>query len=356
MRTLHLYLSIVVILLIPVLGHTGPLIEKVSTCAPAADNVYPLNWTFSQPATASVFISDLQGNIIKTIVNNEWVKAADHAMSWDGVDEHGIPAPAGLYVPIIRAKSKTLGMVTYNPTSQPWGEEVIPEDLAYDSEKGVISYSLAKRAYCRLRVGETDGGPLYATVAGWKLRDPGTYEEPWNGLDASGIVKPAEKSTFRVSLDAFTVPANVMVINRSTNVKPVTTTKKALRKFPIHPPHGDQIAFYPSLPNGLQPDLHITTGFSGEVKKKKGRYILKGEVAVKVELESGVIDNNPAETKELMLFLDGKLVREDKIDSLPASMTFDTAKMSKGNHILTINLRTSGDRAASSSMKIFITK
>ena len=315
---------------------------------------HTINWHLKRAGRVTMLICDLQGHIVKTFIDKEEKPAADYSFSWDGRDDDGAVCQTGLYFPVIRVNSVDRGVDTYNPTALPWGEEIIPENVEYDTAKKVITYTLRQSAFLRIRVGEGDGGPLYKTVSDWKLQPPGSYEVPWDGMDISGIIKAAETEKFRIAIDAFSLPQNTILITDSSLKQTSKETVAKYKQFPVYPPHGTRIAFYPTLPNGLLPDLLMTTGFSQTTRKKGGRYKVSGQIPISLNISHGIVSEDSGETIEALLYVDGLMVKEDKIVKLPSRIMIDTTKLSNGDHVVTVNLRTSGDRAASSSMNIFV--
>ena len=296
-----------------------------------------------------MFICDTRGSIVKTFVSREDLPAGEHNFSWDGRDDAGDLCRTGLYFPVIRVKSTGRGVETYNPTGSPWGEELVPGDVAFDGS--VIHYTLPKRALVRIRVGEQDGGPMYKTVSDWKLLPPGSYEVPWDGRDVTGFVDVASSSKLLIAVDAFSVPENSILL-----VTPAGSGKdKHYKKFPISPPHGKRLSYIALLPHGLLPDPGITGRFGKGRRTRKGVYLLHGKVPVFLDLVRGRLGTDPPETIERYLFVDGKMIEEGPADGLPAKILLDTGRFSNGKHIVTLGLRTSDDRSATCSMVVKIT-
>lgn len=326
----------------------------VATMAKSADRKgdYTLSWRLKEPGRVTVLICDMKGNIVTTFMDKKRLEADDHSVDWDGRDDSGNLCPGGLYIPIIRVKSTDRGVETYNPTASPWGEEIIAESLEYDSSAQVIRYTLTENAFRRIRVGEKDGGPLYKTVADWKKLAPGTYEEPWDGMDTDKLITVHEKEKFQIAFDAFSVPKNMLMVAGPSS----KAAAGNYQYYPVHPPHGKQLAYYVLLDHGLQPDLTISARFdSGTIKEKgKDEYHLTGSIPITIDLIQGTLGTHPPETVELYLYVDGLMLHEGPVPGLPAQVNLDSKGFSNGSHILTFNLRTSGDRAASTSMQVQI--
>jgi len=320
----------------------------------AASKEHTLSWHLTYPGRVSVYICDLQGNIVRSFRNGEQTGTGDFAITWDGTDDSGALCAAGLYFPVIRILTRDMGVETYNPTALPWGEEILPDDINYDSSGNLVTYTLSRAALVRIRAGEKDGGPLYTTITDWVLRPAGSHAEPWDGLDATGHFQVTDREKFNIAFDAFSVPENSIMLNGPASATPAPKTAEPSRTFPVFPPNGGKLAYFLSLPHGLLPDLGITAVPTSFVRKNKGIYHVKGKVPIRVSLSRGALAHNPEEGIELYLYVDGRMIHEGPAESLPADVNMDTRKFSNGKHLVTLNLRTSDDRAASFSMEVSI--
>lgn len=364
MKTLGYFIfSFALALFLSITAQAGVLIDAVQvesmdieTTAKSGDRKgdYTISWQLNAPGRVTVLICDMKGNIVTTFMNKAEKKSGTHTVSWDGNDESGAACPGGLYFPVIRVKSTDRGVETYNPTAFSWGEEVVPDDLHYDSDGQVIRYTINQPTYVRIRVGEKDGGPLYKSIADWKLRSPGNHEEPWNGMDINNLINVAGKEKFQIAFDAFSVPENTIMLQSLAAESEKSETGKKYKQYPLHPPHGKQLAYFSLLPHGLLPDLSITAGFGDAIKKTRGVYQLRGQASIFIDLAKGTLGRNPEEAIELYLYVDGKMIHEGPAADLPAELTMDTQKFTNGPHMVTLNLRTSEDRAASFSTQVSI--
>lgn len=324
------------------------------TAGAAAGNGFSATITYQlqNPAEVSVMICDLQGNIVAQPTERKEQRNGRFNIDWDGQCPGNIACPAGLYFPVIKAKSKTFGTESYNPTEQPWGEEVKVEGLRYDAGGQKISYTITEQAMVRIRAGENEGGPFYKTVSDWQLRKPGSYEEPWDGMDSTGQIDVAAKLNFQIAFDAFTVPVESIWV--PVSAKTTTTGLASLKQYPVHPPHGKRLAYYSVLPGGLAPDLRIAVqpvGFAAGAHKST---TTRGTIPISVAISHGTLLEKHKEAAEIYLYVDGQMVHEGPAATLPAQVKLDTGKFANGLHMVTVNLRTSEDRAASSSFQLSI--
>ncbi len=204
-----------------------------------------------------------------------------------------------------------------------------------------------------LRRRPAGGGPLYRTVTDWALRSAGPHAEPWDGLDATGRVKVTDRDKFNIAFDGFTVPENSVMLRHDPVVSQKAPSTPA-KTFPAFPPSGKKLAYFTALPHGLEPDLAIAAAFVSGAKKKNNIYQLRGKVPIRLSLTRGALGRNPKEGIELYLYVDGRMIHEGPAQSLPATVLLDTGKFTAGRHLVTLNLRTSDDRAASYSMNVLL--
>ncbi len=306
-----------------------------------------LSWELSEAAALTVYICDIHGNLVRTLLNKEKMALGKQQISWDGRDDTGLYLGDGLYFPIIRAKSKRKGIEVYNPTTEPWGEDIIADPIGWDKKKQAIFFSIDKTALCRIRVFIKDGGPMYKAITGWQLYLAGNHEEPWNGMDLNGVVRVTDQKNYQVGFDGFSLPSNSIFLLGSET--PPGGLKKDYKKYPIHPPHGRNVAYLTAQPDTIAPDPLLTVQLQADGAN------IKGKVTILTDLQPGL---SPAyqlrEDYELYLFVDGVLDTEINRATLPQTLIWDSSRYANGEHIFTINILSTADRAATYSQKVRI--
>jgi flagellar hook assembly protein FlgD len=55
-----------------------------------------------QAGTATLRLYDVEGRLVRTVLNQEWLSAGDHAVAWDGRDQQGGRAASGVYFAYLR--------------------------------------------------------------------------------------------------------------------------------------------------------------------------------------------------------------------------------------------------------------
>jgi hypothetical protein len=259
---------------------------------------------------------------------------------------------SGVYFPILQAKSKRRGTFVYNPTAEPWGEQIIAPDISYDAKSQKLSFEVDQMTYGRLRVGLKEGGPVYKTLAPWQLWQPGTHTLEWNGKDVQDYQSVLKKENLSYSFDAFSLPPNSITVIGAAKAEALGHPE--YQQFSIHPPRGGQLSYFSLEADSQEAEPELAVSWENS-KEKKGRVVLKGKAVCTVSFAD--LNKRASALKagsELILYLDDTYVIETPVDSLPASIGFDTGEFSNGQHVVTINLLTSDDRAGISLHNVMI--
>lgn len=339
-------LFILSLLLLPADGNANSLLSDVRVDTTELDlqlnSTITISWQLNEPAKVNLYICNLKGDIVRTLLNKEKLGEGGHTASWNGKDEFNLPVAGGVYLPIIKCSSKRKGTFVYNPSSQIWGEDVPATGLNYDQAGETISFGVAHPTYGRLRVGLKEGGPVYKTIAPWKYYGSGQYDIPWNGRDKENYKSVIGNEKISFSFDAFSLPENSIVVTGGSDSNDTTTRK--YKNFPVHPPTSGKISYFSMEPTSQQAEPEIAVKWL-KSKKKKDSIILKGKASCRVSFAKP--EKRTASLmggSELILYLDDEYVAEVPVNKLPANIGFDTSQYTNGEHLLTINLLTSDDR------------
>jgi len=343
------------ILALPIHAHSNQFVHSVRVepveINTSKDEIVQISWELSESGMLDVFICDIDGNIVKTLLK-QTKSSQGQQVTWDGKDDFGNRCPTGAYLPIIKIRTSRKGSEVYNPTTSPWGYEIQLANLVYDENQQVIRYTLEKPVLCLMRLGEKDGGPCYRTLFGWEPRSAGTHEEAWDGKDANGIINVAQKEKFKMFLDAFVLPENSIMIRGSNEIPAVKYKTFALRA-----PHGNKVMLHALHSRELDRELSIRAEIVNPVVIKNKIPTVKGKASIRVHVDEKTnVPHLLREKFEVYLFIDGVLLYEIPAEEIPAIATFDTRKYADKEYALTINIRTPDDRVGTYSMKIRIKK
>ncbi len=303
-----------------------------------------ITFSLTEPCTLNLFICTTAGEIVRNLITAEEMSAGEHTKSWDGVDDNFKAAANGLYFPIIQCKSKKKGAFTYDPSAHPWGEEVPAQNFSYNNGGKELSFEIDRPAYARLRVGLKDGGPVYRTLAPWRLWQAGPHRVQWNGKDKRNTRSVLNKEKLSYSFDSFTVPENSIVV---VNPKPAMASAGTnLKKYPINPPRGGRLSYFALEADSQGEELELAVILKTSQKDWKGKTVIKGEAVYGVDFVD--FDKKSSTIKpgsELIIYVDDLYVAEHPIDNMPATIAFDSTKFKNGKHEVTINVMVTDDRA-----------
>ncbi|MDY6793022.1 MAG: hypothetical protein SWH54_17290 [Thermodesulfobacteriota bacterium] len=351
-----LLVSILLVFSLPP-AHAGRLLHAVRIEPQKIDvfknETVQISWHQSEEGNLDVFICNLDGIIVRTFYHREDLKSGSYIVAWDGRDTSGRLCPNGIYIPIIKIRSKRWGRELYNPTDSPWGEDRTIKDLNYDFKSRTINYTLAKPMLCKMRVGLKEGGPCYKTIFEWQPHEAGYHEKQWDGKDLNGIVEVWKKDKFQIVLDGFSVPKEAIFLEGSEN--PSHRFKGIEKRFSLNPPRGEKIMVHALHKREFCHDIPIKVDLIGTRGTIKGSPIIGGTADIKVMTAyKSDLEHIIRERFELYQFMDGNFVYEAPQKTLPVIMKLNTNKFTNGLHIFTINLRTSEDHVGTYSMKVYI--
>jgi len=57
-----------------------------------------LSFNLAEAAPVSISVYDVNGRMIRGLVDQDRLPAGDHVVSWDGRDRTGSPVPPGIYI------------------------------------------------------------------------------------------------------------------------------------------------------------------------------------------------------------------------------------------------------------------
>lgn len=301
-----------------------------------------IGFTLDEPAKVSVFICDLKGRIVRTLLADADKTAGNISLLWDGHGNQGESVPGDVYVPIIKATSATTGSTVYNPTAGEWGADVLADNLHYDPASESVTFTIKNDAYARLRVGIREGGPVYRTVTPWQRWQAGSHQVPWNGMDQGEFQRVSEKPGLAYSFDSFVMPENSLVVSGGSEPE---GAQPDYGWFPVHPPSAPTLTFFALEPGSHRPELSITMTCPAKAQENTSKP-LHGKTDCRIDAtEDNLGGADFAHGAEFLIYVDDEFVVEVPVKKLPATIGFDTRKYKNGAHRLTANILTDDDRA-----------
>lgn len=308
------------------------------------DTIY---FRLNKNANIKVQICNCEGFIVKTIYEGK-TKKGQNMCVWDGYDDAGDKVAGGDYYLLINAFTKQEHAL-YDPYLLPWGDLVDAENFIIDRSNLHIYYMLHQPALVRIRAGVLKEGLLYRTIINWEPRLAGPNTEVWDGFDNSHIIDVNRKDDVEYSLQAYSLPANVIfVMNGNTKLKEYLIK----RELPVsmgsyhHSLHVRSRCRDPQLVVSM-PTSRIT---------EDGMPLLSDNVILRVEIPERDLQFIENERFEYLFFLDEEYLFSEENAYSPFNYELAIAELPQGEHLLTVIVASSGDHASSGSLKFFVEK
>jgi len=197
-----------------------------------------INTSISAGSQVSILLKDEDGNIVRTLVNNEYRDLGSYVDYWDCKDDNGIVMSDGVYYAVLQyivdgevrtydltgttggsrynpPRENTGGSTSYPKTFEPFKDEFLP-----------VNFTLSRASEVTLFV-----GILYSTDTRVKTvinRVPlpaGSHTIYWDGTDDNGnIAEPPPGNVFVLGIWGYYLPDNAMCM---TGGKPEITSVSA---------------------------------------------------------------------------------------------------------------------------------
>jgi hypothetical protein len=308
-----------------------------------------ISYKLSEDSIVAIKIYDENNCLVRTIVKQKKRKAGVNKEIWDGKNDKGDILPSEAYTFTIEGA----GFV-YDPLAFSGGERIRSLNAtARRKPPYSISYELPVSARVRIRIG-VKAGPLYRTLIDWQPRPPGSYTERWDGKDKTGKVNLGSHPFCFISVEAFSLPENSIIISGASPASPkakkpseirerkINTSSKRLYEHAKHPrwkcrdPEMRMI-----LPEGLS-------------STDKSMPIISGECPIKIEIEEDVLKWLQEEKAEYIFYVDNKFIFEEEQISSPYIWNWDSRKYKNGKHLLTVNIRSFSDHCATDCIWVYV--
>lgn len=342
----------------PVGGICGELVSDVQLSQQMLDleegGAVRISWRMAETGSVGVVICNLDGEIVKKYSAGDRITPGVASVQWDGRDEDGRPCPDGAYIPLIRAKAHKRYQV-YAATMQPWGERLPIEDLSYDRNRQQITYRLSRPALCLIRVGETDGRPLFAVLQQWAPHLAGAHEQFWDGRDAQGLAYIADRPKLKIMIDAIALPDNAILVASSSI--PHTFKRCRRERVYIQPPSGKGVFMHALHERRICRDVEITAAVENSPKIKGKHPVLRSRATILVDIPNrDHLAYIRREGSEIYAFMDGEFLTEVKVADYPARLDIDVENIGAGEHVLTVNLKGTEDHLGTYSLAVSVEK
>lgn len=168
----------------------------------------------------------------------------------------------------------------------------VVQDIRWDNDKGILSYKLSQDSVVKIRAGSEKGG-VYRTLVNLEKRAAGKNKEEWDGKDESETIDFTRYAPLHFCVD---IPANP---KKDFLLSVDVRDKRILQK-------------------GMIVSAGKTFQLTLDMDANDKKTFLQGKI-------------------EIMTFLDNRLVKLDRTEKLPHTITVDLRNASLGKHLLTLN-------------------
>jgi len=300
--------------------------------------VAPIRFTINEPASVLVKICDARNILVDKINAGEALPPGEHKASWNGVSLHGDPLPPGAYSVIIEAVSSQGEKVIWDLTDSTGGETLAPQHIAFDRKKRVIRYRLIQTGRVFIRVGIEESS-VQRTIANGVVRLAGDHEEPWDGMDASGIIDLAEHPHLQFSVDGYRLSDNTVILLNDDEYYPqqkwmAITAGNAEKRVSLPKRRGlDQHAYH--SPDQCR-DVHLHIDFPDDLPvNEQGLPIVSGKLPIRITARPGDAALIESQRFEIVFFLNNQMLYENEASYLPYTWTWNPVSITEGINYLT---------------------
>ncbi len=317
----------------------NPVTADKAFFLPAKGEQVTVRFRLSAPARASLLIYDAREILVRRVAAKGELPAGEHALAWDGREDRGKLLPPEAYHYAVRATAGA-ERVEFDLTDRTGTPAVIARDVAWDPNKKVIRYLLPEASRVNVRVGLQNGGPLLRTLLNWLPREAGVQEEPWDGMDESGVIDLSAHPRMSILVHAVGLPKNTIVIGpRASERTAYVEIAKPERRTPKGPPRAKRRTFAAQTVEQMR-DLAIALTLPKDLRRgRDGVPIVSGPIPVQMDIpDKAERARLLAERVETAFFVDGAYRFENEAAGLPISWTFDPTGMNPGEHYITGNL------------------
>jgi hypothetical protein len=306
---------------------------------PKQGETLTVRFGLSTAAEPALLVYDARDLLVRRVAAKGTLTAGEHALVWDGRDDAGrlLPPEAYHYAVTARAGAET---VVFDLTDQTGTDTVIATEVAWDREREVIRYLLPERARVNVRIGIQAGGPLLRTLVDWLPREAGMQEEPWDGMDASGVIDLSAHPKLQLVVMAVGLPDNTVRIGpRLAERTPWVALERPARRAATPRPGRPERTFAAQPAEELR-DVAIALALPQDLPRgADGVPIVSGPVPVVMDVpDPAERARMLAERIETAFYVDGVYRWENETGALPATWTWDPAGETPGEHYLTGNL------------------
>ena len=315
-----------------------------------------INFKLTDDAShATVYIFDLDDNLVRQIQVKDVRKGKMQFVVWDGIDGEGRRVSSGVYVYTIFADHVDGRLARYDVTDETGGVELKTWELDFNEETGEISYVLPKAALVRIRIGMKEGA-LLRTLHDWVPQEAGRQVVPWDFKDQDRLFTLNDHPNVQKNLLAFSLPDNSVIVRNEVSPEAaapliagtgirrpkVLGAMTPVKEF--HGLHSRKICHEPRF------EMDILS----ERRTQEGLPVIEGPTPIRVTIDPRDKAHLLNSRFEVILFCDLNFVYEEEEGTTPFTFEWHPKGLTTGEHILTASLMSFDDHIGGLSKKVWV--
>ncbi len=341
-------LSGAIILALPGLAFGFAAFDKYNKTefSPERKEKFEIPIKLTEAAKVKIDLYTADGDLVRTIKSNMFLKKGAHTLRWDGKDDQGTLVPDEVYIPVLEASTEKGKKKTIDSRKTSGGEVV--ENLQTRVTAGRnIAYTLPAPSRVLIRAG-IKGGPMMRSLANWEPRSAGKNTQRWDGMDQSRVLNLHDEKNLTVLVTAYRLPEYAIITVGNQSITYAEYRKK--RGWPqrvVKPEDMTLIRddvriarqYYVSPAQTRDPRVELS--FAGiKNKNSNGFPLLRPGQAVQVKVnihkeDRWLIDQN---LYEVAFFVDHEFTSEEEQGYMPLTWLWTVNKLPPGQHIFTVNI------------------
>lgn len=336
---------------------SGLLPGKSNEFVPASKETTSIEFAVGTDALVTLKIYSADGDLIRTLSDSNEYNSGRHAIVWDGKDNEGIVVPNEAYTPVFTAKSAD-SIVVDDPRRYSGGEIITRFDWTLRG-KTEISYDMPYSARVLARAG-IENGPMMRELLHWEPVSAGKAVIRWDGFDAKGVEKFAEREDVWFVIMAYRLPEYAIISSGNTEMD--YREYRQMKGWPTPVPDMAKIELQRSgvrleqdyfMPRAYLP--RVSLGFAENVEMSRfGLPLVSGRVKLKIDVpeeDRWILDSSFYETG---FYIDYQFQSEEEQGFVPLIWDYDTSQLEAGRHIATVQLFGFGGFISSDTVEFLV--
>jgi hypothetical protein len=348
MKTIAGSITLLFFCLIVTSVNAGIAFEKYTQVefSPILGQQFKMPIRIDKEAKIEIEILSSDGDLVKKIKSDKYLKAGKHVLVWDGKDSEGKTVPDEAYIPVLNAIGKSGSTERYDPRNISGGELVENLNVTLTATKD-ISYVLPVASRVLIRAG-IQGGPMLRSLANWEPHGPGKNVQRWDGYDNNKLFDLRKEKNLSVLVTAFKLPKYTILTIGNKKLKYPEYHKMKRWTNRVVPPEkqflnkGDvRISrhYYSSRISISDPEVEMK--IKGEISTSSlGLPILKSGENVSLQVDIPTKDRwlMNETLYEVSFYIDNEFVAEEEQGYVPISWVWKPTNLKPGKHIVTTNV------------------